>query len=108
MGQSKNNDIEYKVLLHKKCEKELTKLKRRANPNLIKEIKGHLEELKQNPDLGEELTQDLAGMRSIHLTKYKFRILYDKIDSPKRKILVLKIGHRKDFYSDFAKYRELE
>ena len=39
--------------------------------------------------------------------QYKFRILYDKIDDPHPKILVLKIGHRRDFYSDFARYKEL-
>ena len=108
MGQSENGNIEYEILLHTKCERELKKLRKRAAPGLIKEIKESLDGLKQNPDLGEELSQDLAGMRSIHLNKYQFRILYEKKDNPKRQVLVLKIGYRRDFYSDFAKYRELK
>ena len=107
MGQTEGNALNYEIVFAKKCGSEFKKLKKRMNPNLLKEIEQSFDELKTNPELGEELSQDLAGMRSIHMNKYNFRILYDVKDDPSKQIVILKIGYRKDFYPDFSRYREL-
>ncbi len=107
MGQTEGNDLNYEIVFAKKCGSEFKKLKKKMNPNLLNEIEQSIDELKTNPELGEELSQDLAGMGSIHLNKYNFRILYDVKDNPSRQIVILKTGYRKDFYSDFSRYRDL-
>ncbi len=107
MGQTEGDALSYEIVFAKKCGSEYKKLKKRMIPNLLKEVEQSLDELKTNPELGEELSQDLAGMRSIHLNKYNFRILYDVKENPIKQIVILKVGYRKDFYSDFSRYRAL-
>lgn len=107
MGQTEGDALNYEIVFAKKCASEFKKLKKRMNPNLLKETEQSIDELKTNPELGEELSQDLAGMRSIHMNKYDFRILYDVKENPSKQIVILKVGYRKDFYSDFSRYRDL-
>ena len=105
MGTSENNGVNYVVELTKKCASEYKKLGKRGDPNLLREIAEYIEQLKTNPNLGEPLIyEQLKGMRSIHLTRYHFRILYVVRDNPEHKVIILKIANRKDFYSDYARY----
>lgn len=105
MGTSENHSVNYAVELTKKCESEYKKLRKRGDPNLLREIAEYIEQLKTNPNLGEQLIyKELKGMRSIHLNRYHFRILYVIRDNPVQKVIILKIDHRKDFYSDYERY----
>lgn len=105
MESSENHSVNYVVELTKKCESEYKKLRKRGNPDLLREIAEYLDQLKTNPNLGEQLIyKELKGMRSIHLNRYQFRILYVVRDNPVRKVIILKIAFRKDFYSDYSQY----
>lgn len=105
MGRDKRSSVEYTVRLNKICQSDLKKI-RKHNSNLLKEVTCNLEQLKLNPDLGERLRENLAGFYSIHLPKYKFRIVYHKHDAS-HTIVVVTVRHRSSVYSDFAKYMDL-
>ena len=102
MGRDKSEVVEYTVTFHGKCESDLKKL-RKHNPRLVKEIHRNLEQLKTVHDLGEPLRKNLEGFYSIHLDKYRFRIVYSRFDAS-RTIRVVAIGHRKSVYSNLARY----
>ena len=61
-------------------------------------IKAALIELRQNPFLGDDLQEELAGFKSYKSKRY--RILYNLNDN-ESVIQVYYIGHRKDIYDQF-------
>ena len=104
MEEGEDNCIKYTVELSPRCDKEYKKLAKRCDPKLLKQINDCVDGLETNPNLGESLSQDLAGMRSIHINQFHFRIVYEVNDNPSHKITIHVIAHRKDVYSDLSKY----
>jgi mRNA interferase RelE/StbE len=68
------------------------------HPEAKKLIKASLEELLQNPYLGDDLQQELSGFKSYKIKRY--RILYD-INEEEEVIQVYYVGHRRDVYEQF-------
>ena len=68
------------------------------HPEAKKLIKTSLEELRQNPYLGDDLQQDLSGFKSYKIKRY--RVLYD-INEEEEVIQVYYVGHRRDVYEQF-------
>ena len=68
------------------------------HPDIKKNLKGALKELKMNPSLGKYLKQDLAGFQTYRLKRY--RIIYKTINKSKT-VRVYYIGHRRDVYELF-------
>jgi len=85
------------------CKKKFRKLVKKDS--LLKEkTENYLQELQKNPYIGEKLTVNLPGLRSIHFLKNKYRIIYKIVDEPKPEIDILEIGHRNTSYADLAKF----
>ena len=83
----------YKVLVHPKAAKMLSKTAEKAR------ITDKLKQLKTNPQK--------AGKPLKHSEYYRIRIgdyraIYE-IDQTKKQVIVLYIGHRKNVYDDFTK-----
>ena len=89
------------VELSKHCERSYKKLSKKGDPKLLKAINSTIDELRVNPRLGKELTQDLKGMRSVRLNAFRYRIVYELNPG---KIIIHVIDHRNDAYDDVAKY----
>lgn len=105
MEENKDSSIETIVSLSTRCEKKYKKLVKKCNPKLLKMINDNIDKLETNPKLGEELSQDLEGLRSIHINQFHFRIVYELEEcNPRNKIIVHVIAHRKDVYSELATY----
>jgi mRNA interferase RelE/StbE len=68
------------------------------HPEAKKLIKTSLEELRQNPYLGDDLQQELSGFKSYKIKRY--RVLYD-INEEEEVIQVYYVGHRRDVYEQF-------
>jgi mRNA interferase RelE/StbE len=87
--------LPYKVLLHPKAVKALQKLDK-TNRTRIKKALG---ELKGDPyKAGEPLHPS-------HFWKIKagdYRAIYE-INSDKKEVIIIFVGHRKNVYDDFAK-----
>jgi mRNA interferase RelE/StbE len=62
------------------------------------ENKASLKTLRQDPNIGTDLQEELSGFKSYKLKKY--RILY-KIDEEHNCIRIYHIGHRSDVYEQF-------
>ena len=84
------------------CEKKYKKLIKK-DTKLQKWTETYLEELQENPYMGDKLLVNFPGFRSIHFLCNKFRIIYKIFDEPFPHILVYEVGHRKSSYSDLAK-----
>ena len=77
---------------------EAAKLLSKLHPENKKLIKADLNDLRQNPYLGNDLEQELSGFKSYKIKRY--RVLYD-VDEEKWVIQVYYIGHRRDVYERF-------
>jgi mRNA interferase RelE/StbE len=77
---------------------EAAKLLSRLHPESKKHIKAGLPEVRQNPNLGDDLQQELSGFKSYKIKRY--RILYD-INEEEGVIQVYYVGHRRDVYEQF-------
>ena len=95
--------IEFAIEMIPKCIKQYKKLTKKDTV-LEKITESLIQELKENPYLGEELHTNFDGWRSIHYHGNKYRIIYKIEQEPFPKIIVLCIGHRKNAYSDLAKF----
>ncbi len=87
------------------CKKKFNKLMKK-DTLLQKKTENYLKELQTNPYIGEKLTVNLPGLRSIHFLKNKYRIIYKVVDEPEPIIDILEIGNRKASYADLAKFLE--
>jgi len=92
----------YSIELTNRCEKKFHKLCKKDGKlqNCIESLLG---DLQKSPYLGEKLEVNFPGLRSIHFYGDKYRIIY-KIYTETQKIVVLIILHRKDAYSELAKW----
>ena len=77
---------------------EAARLLAKLHPEAKKFIKASLEELRQNPYLGDDLQQELSSFKSYKIKRY--RILYD-INEEEGVIRVYYVGHRRDVYEQF-------
>ncbi len=74
---------------------EAARLLAKLHPESKKLIKAALNELRQNPHLGDDLQQELSGFKSYKIKRY--RILYG-INEEEGVIQVYYVGHRRDVY----------
>jgi len=75
---------------------EAARLLAKLHPEAKKLIKASLEELRQNPYLGDDLQQELSGFKSYKTKRY--RVLYDINEEV---IQAYYVGHRRDVYEQF-------
>jgi len=74
-------------------------LVRGLHPEIKRKVRAGLDELIRNPEAGKPLRDDLDGLRSLRVSR--FRIIY-RINSP-RLIDIVTIGPRRTVYEDTAK-----
>jgi mRNA interferase RelE/StbE len=77
---------------------EAARLIAKLHPEGKKLIKSGLDELRQNPFLGDDLQQELSGFKSYKIKRY--RVLYS-VDEEEGFIEVYYVGHRRDVYQQF-------
>jgi mRNA interferase RelE/StbE len=77
---------------------EAAKLLSKLHPENKKLIKAGLNDLKENPYLGNDLAQELSGFNSYRIKRY--RVLYD-VNEEEEAIQVYYVGHRRDVYERF-------
>lgn len=105
MEKGEDSCVKYTVDLSPRCEKAYKKLAKRCDPKLLDIINTNIDQLETNPELGEELSQDLKGMRSIHINQYHYRIVYEvETGNPTNKVTVHAIAHRKEVYAELSQY----
>ena len=78
--------------------REAARLLSALHPDTKKMIKSALQDLKEDPYLGDELQEELARYRS--LKPKRSRLIYSVHDD-KKLINILYIGHRRDVYENF-------
>ena len=77
---------------------EAARLLAKLHPEAKKLIKSGLDELRQNPYLGDDLQEELSGFKSYKIKRY--RVLY-AVNEEEQVIRVYYVGHRKDVYEQF-------
>lgn len=77
---------------------EASRLLSKLHPESKKLIKAGLNELRQNPYLGDDLQQELSAFKSYKIKRY--RVLYG-INEEEGVIQVYYVGHRRDVYEQF-------
>ena len=77
---------------------EAARLLAKLHPEAKKLIKSGLDELRQNPYLGDDLQEELSGFKSYKIKRY--RVLY-AVDEEKEVIRVFYVGQRRDVYEQF-------
>ena len=92
----------YRVKLLDRCKKDYLKLIKK-NKVLEIQVENYIEELAKMPYIGEKLTANFPGCRSIHFHSNSYRIVYRVIDEPELEVLILDIGHRSKSYTDLAR-----
>jgi mRNA interferase RelE/StbE len=85
----------YERLFFPQAKKELEKLDKSIKIQIIKKLR----ELDVNPELGKPLTNFLKNTRSLHIGDY--RVIYS-IKEEYKKIIIIKVGHRRNVYSLFG------
>ena len=65
------------------------------HPEIKSLLKNSLKKLYDNPYLGKALRNELAGLRSLKIKRY--RVVY-KIDEAEKAAVVYAIGHRRNIY----------
>lgn len=83
-----------KSLTKLKVPKEIISLIRKMHPDLKKRVRLALDEILSSPDAGKPLKEDLQGMRSYRVGR--FRIIY----CVKRVIEIIAIGPRQSIYAE--------
>ena len=74
----------------------LAELLRTLHPGLKRKVRAALDAIRENPLEGKELRDDLAGLRSFRVGR--FRIIYRV--TPKRVIDLMSLGPRRTIYVD--------
>ena len=77
---------------------EAARLLSKLHPENKRLIKAALQELRQSPYSGDELQQELSGLKSYKIKRY--RVLYD-VNEKEKVIQIYYIGHRRDVYEQF-------
>jgi mRNA-degrading endonuclease RelE of RelBE toxin-antitoxin system len=79
---------------------EASRLLSSLHPEIKKQLKQSLNELRQNPYIGKDLQEELSGFKSLRQNKY--RIIYN-INNEEKIIQIFYIGRRIDIYEQFRK-----
>ena len=86
----------------KKCKMRFTpeasRLLSKFHPDAKMLIKQALNDLQQNPYLGNDLQEELYGFKSFKIKRY--RIIYN-MDEDAKFVQVFYVGHRRDVYEEF-------
>ena len=77
---------------------EAARLLSTLHPDNKKLIKAALQDLKENPYLGNELQEELVNYRSLKPKRY--RVIYS-VDDESRIVDILYVGHRRGVYENF-------
>jgi mRNA interferase RelE/StbE len=86
----------YKIEVRKSFSAEFEKIPKNYQKNINKKIA----RLENSPNIGKMLTGSLSGIRRIRIGDY--RVAY-KIYENRLVVLLLKAGHRKDFYEKLTR-----
>lgn len=88
----------YEIAYTKEAKERIEKLDIKKK----RQIKGAVERIMLNPDIGKRLLHEFSGLLSYRSGNYRiiYRIYHDKV-----LVLILTIGHRKDIYKQL--YRKL-
>ena len=81
----------YKIDFSKEAEDNLKKLDNPIKERIMKKIKL----LEENPRFGVQLSANLAGLWKLRVGDY--RVIYE-IRNNELRVLIIKIGHRKNVY----------
>ncbi len=77
---------------------EASRLLSKYHPESKMLIKKALNDLRQNPYLGNDLQEELYGFKSFKIKRY--RIIYN-IDEDTKFVQFFYVGHRRDVYEEF-------
>ncbi len=81
--------------------KGLKKIARR-NSGIRDEVDRIMKRISRDPEIGQELTSDLFGMRAMKSADGKYRIVY-KLESARHGVVVHAVGGRNRVYDDLAR-----
>lgn len=84
--------MSYQVRVPKKVQREIAKLPKRIQQQVINALKG----LEKNPRLGAPLKWNLKGYWSYHIGR-AYRIVY-RIDDDKKVVWINRVRHRRHAY----------
>ena len=93
---------EYAVHMTKACHREYGKASKRMDRRLRKIVESELDVLRHDPHRGSKLERNLAGMRSIHIGEFSYRIVYE-VDHAACRIVVYRIRHRSASYDNLVR-----
>lgn len=79
---------------------EARRLISHLHPENKKQIKKALSQIQKNPNLGDDLQEELSGFKSFKPKRY--RILY-QVDETDKIVDIYYVGHRKDVYDAFRR-----
>lgn len=68
---------EYEVHMTRQCQRDYGKLSKKMDRRLHEHVEPELDALRCDPHRGSRLGQNLKGMRSIHIDKFSYRIVYE-------------------------------
>lgn len=86
--------MNFSILLHPKSNSFLKKVEK----DIAEQIKKNLQELKEKPKKGKKLKY--SDFWSLRIGEY--RVIYE-INTNKKQVIILYIGHRKNVYDDFSR-----
>lgn len=89
------NDKKYKVIIDRKAQKELSKLDQFVAKKIIKWIEINLKDCGNPYRTGKQLCGTLSKYWRYRVGDY---LIVAEIDDENIKILIIKIGHRKNIY----------
>lgn len=81
-----------------KFTKTVTGIVTKLHPEIKKLLKSTINKLSQEPYIGKELQEELAGFMSYRFKRYRIIYQLDEID---KTIIIVMFGHRRDVYELF-------
>ena len=93
----------YEVVFLPKAEKELKKIK---DKNLKEKFRQALFKISENPYIGEPKKGDLSGIfgYDVFYNKTNYEISYKIYELENKRVVVILIGTRENFYKELKKY----
>ena len=93
----------YEIKFLPKAEKELKKIK---DKNLKEKYRQAITKISENPYIGEAKKGDLSGIYGydVFYNKTNYEISYKIYEVKNKKILIILIGTRENFYKELKKY----
>lgn len=93
----------YEVVFLPKAEKELKKIK---DKNLKEKFRQALIKISENPYIGEPKKGDLSGIfgYDVFYNKTNYEISYKIYELENKRVVVILIGTRENFYKELKKY----